>query len=70
MDPNANLAEQARLVDATEREDIMRRKELREALQNWLDHGGFVPTWKAYPAASKAFRAWQRNRIRFQDLYR
>ena len=70
MDPNANLAEQASLLDAADRHDLTRRRELREALQEWLDRRGFAPDWKAYPAATKAFRTWQRNRIKFADLYR
>lgn len=54
MDPNANLAEQRRLVahilsgkklgyDA----DAERLAELVEALDEWITHGGFLPKeWK------------------------
>lgn len=70
MDPNANLKEQQELLTATSNDDKRRRRELREALQGWLDHKGFAPTWTDYPEATKAFRVWQRSRLRFQDLHR
>lgn len=70
MDPNANLAEQSTLLGASSRYDLNRRRELREALDEWLARGGFAPDWTAYPTASKLFRKWQANRRKFQDLYR
>lgn len=70
MDPDANLKEQAALIDADTAHDRARRRELREALDEWLSRGGFAPTWTAYPAATTAFRTWCRNRAKFQDLYR
>lgn len=70
MDPNANLAEQDRLLNAETRTDKQRRSELRQALQAWIASGGFQPTWNAYPTATAAYRKWVRNAKRFQDLYR
>ena len=70
MDPCANLAEQARLLACESASDKARRRELREALSEWLAHGGFAPKWGAYPEAAKAYRAWVRDRAKFQDLYR
>ena len=70
MDPNANLAEQSRLLQAESRHDKQRRAELRRALQEWLARGGYAPTWADYPDATKAYRAWVRNSARFADLAR
>lgn len=70
MDPNANLAEQETLLTATDRTDILRRAELRRALQGWLAGDGFAPDWTKYPAATKAYRAWVRKAAKFADLYR
>ena len=70
MDPHANLSEQATLVDATGAYDKRRRAELRRALQEWLCSGGFQPTWKAFPDATKAYRKWVRESAKFADLWR
>jgi hypothetical protein len=75
MDPNANLQEQALILAAVaigtaDRSDRARLRELREALHGWLAHGGFAPAWSALPEATSAYRAWVRNRRKFQDLYR
>lgn len=73
MDPNANLKEQAELIadglpDAMS--DRRRLSELRRALFDWITGGGFEPDWRAYPAASKAYRVWLRQSRKFQDLWR
>lgn len=70
MDPNANLAEQSTLLTAEARSDKRRRSELREALLNWLNAGGFAPDWSKHPEATKAYRKWTRDRAKFADLYR
>ena len=53
MDPNATLAELRRLVDRTrermdagypELDDALRMTELIHALDEWLSHGGFLPS--------------------------
>lgn len=49
MDPNANLAEQRRIVARVTRGkasdgDLDRLAELVEALDGWLSKGGFLPT--------------------------
>lgn len=64
MDPDANLAEQNTCTDPA------RLRELRQALLQWLNRGGFAPNWKAYPAAARDFRAWRRRANKFSDLYR
>jgi len=56
MDPNANLEEQRRIVqrmlygdehNPPLEEDAVRLAELVEALDGWLDKGGFLPdAWK------------------------
>ncbi len=57
MDPDANLAEQHRLIDSLRREanegqpfdeiDVDRLLELVEALDEWLVRGGFLPkAWR------------------------
>jgi hypothetical protein len=53
MDPNANLEEQRRLVNAindardnetdVDQDDIWRLAELCEALDGWISNGGFLP---------------------------
>lgn len=49
MDPNANLAEQREITnsilngEAVQREDVMRLAELVQALDAWLESGGFLP---------------------------
>lgn len=53
MDPNANLAEQRRIIARINEgapfvEDERRLAELAEALDEWLSNGGFLP------------EAWQR----------
>lgn len=70
MDPNANLKEQNDLLNAESLSDKRRRAELRRALADWLWSGGFKPDWSKYPDAAKAFRKWQRNMVKFQDLVR
>lgn len=62
MDPNANLREQEdlqiQLWDEGKRIDYRRRTELRVALRDWLNHGGFAPDWEKYPQAARAFQQW------------
>lgn len=70
MDPNANLAEQAQLVDVQDRDDIARRRGLRISLREWTLNGGYPPDWSAFPAASLAYRRWLRQSAKFQDLAR
>lgn len=70
MDPNANLKEQAELLNATSNYDKRRRSELRQALQAWIANGGFAPDWSAYPEATKAYKQWVRDSRKFQDLWR
>jgi hypothetical protein len=79
MDPNANLQEQARLLDLNgldrlDRDlslaDKRRLRELREALQEWRNRGGFDPQWYKFPHATRAFTRWQANHRKFLDLYR
>jgi len=53
MDPNANLAEQAECTDSA------RLRELRQALLEWLQRGGFEPDWDANPEATADFNAWR-----------
>jgi hypothetical protein len=65
MDPEANLAEQERLVlygAARTRAESDRLRELRTELNNWLARGGFEPRWSQHPAAAYAFkRRYTRN---------
>jgi len=59
MDPNANLAEQDRILRARlpgERTDAGRLAELRAALAGWLHRGGFQPDWSACPTAARHWR--------------
>ena len=59
MDPNANLAEQERILneDSATR-DRSRLKDLRFALRSWLDRGGFRPSnWSECPKASAYYYA-------------
>jgi hypothetical protein len=70
MDPNANLAEQDRLLTAESNTDKRRRSELRRALLGWLTSGGFAPDWKKYPDATAAYRTWVKQSAKFQDLAR
>jgi hypothetical protein len=58
MDPNANLAEQARLWDSRDRDDKARLTELRVALYEWMAAGGFAPDWPKQPYAAVAYRVW------------
>lgn len=53
MDPDANLEEQNRLIARSNKNgylsevDALRLDELKEALKEWLDKGGFPPkAWK------------------------
>lgn len=57
MDPNANLKEQAGIISYGSIKDT-RLRELREALAEWLERGGFKPEWLAYPRASGRFFSW------------
>lgn len=50
MDPNANLAEQRRLIadmlganDEIDTGDALRLAELAQALDEWISRGGFLP---------------------------
>lgn len=71
MDPNANLKEQSELIAVVlDPVDRRRLSELRRALQQWISSGGFKPDWKAYPDATKAYRAWVSKSAKFADLYR
>lgn len=70
MDPNANLQEQHRLLTVTGGGGRARLRELREALDQWISRGGAHPVWADYPDTTRSFREWQRNRRKFQDLYR
>ena len=70
MDPNANLQEQAELLDASTLQGRRRRAELRRALQDWLARGGFAPAWQQFPTATKAYRQWVRQSAKFADLVR
>lgn len=66
MDPNANLAEQERILLARvrlyvnsrihSRAEAGRLTDLRRALFAWLHAGGFQPNWIAYPLAAKHYR--------------
>ncbi len=59
MDPNANLKEQAYLLEQPPTADRRARlKELRLALRDWLDGGGFEPDWSAYRRAAATYDAW------------
>lgn len=67
MDPNANLAEQERLLTAgdmtlrtifggattiiNDRRMNERLIDLRQALYDWIRNGGFEPDWTAAPNA-------------------
>jgi hypothetical protein len=62
MDPNANLAEIATLLDTKGALDRARRTELCRALHGWVSGGGLEPNWVAFPAASKFFKGWVRRR--------
>lgn len=65
MDPNANLAEQERILAEIPRvptsstlllrDKRARLKELRVALVDWLKAGGFEPAWSKCPKATRYF---------------
>lgn len=59
MDPNANLKEQGELIGKKKYADKARLQELREALAEWLNRGGFAPDWSAYPRTAKWYSRWQ-----------
>lgn len=69
MDPNANLAEQDRIlyraigrrIPTMTVDESDRMTELREALQSWIRADGFHPDWQAHPHATRDFRRWTRN---------
>jgi hypothetical protein len=54
MDPNANLAEQERILTSSPI-DRARLRELRDALREWLGNGGFAPDWARHPKAAKYY---------------
>lgn len=56
MDPNANLQEQERIL--TTGGDRARLRELRVALGEWLEGGGFAPDWSQAPRAARAFKGY------------
>ena len=75
MDPNANLAEQERLLtaplgttNADRRADRERLAELRDALALWLSLGGFAPAWEACPTAAAWYRQHPGQRDRHAGL--
>ena len=59
MDPNVNLQEQETILQMYANtcgpvpEANTRLRELRQALEHWIDHGGFAPEWDACPLATK-----------------
>jgi hypothetical protein len=64
MDPNANLAEQERIIVANRIGDVhihvsqetkARYLDLRTALAEWLQKGGFEPDWEQAPNARKYY---------------
>jgi hypothetical protein len=65
MDPNANLAEQERIIIRVEVDAPMRRPfkrqqaerllDLRQALYDWIRDGGFEPDWSKAPNAAKYY---------------
>lgn len=62
MDPNANLSEQSYLLGYGKDIDKVgkrRMRELRQALLEWMQRGGFEPDWAAYPEATQAFNRWR-----------
>jgi hypothetical protein len=68
MDPNANMAEQERIIRrrgirASHPGDMARMRELRAALLGWLRAGGFQPDWARYPNASEYYY-WRGEAIR------
>lgn len=63
MDPNANLAEQECILMRSPGRlrplvaDRDRFLDLRDALDGWINAGGFMPDWDEYPLASAHYRA-------------
>lgn len=62
MDPNANIQEQERIsirntggTFAPQHGDRDRLWELREALAEWLDNGGFEPDWATCPHTAAVY---------------
>jgi hypothetical protein len=59
MDPNANLAEQERIIRGMKAkahpEDRYRLRALRASLCDWLRAGGFEPEWHRFNRASVYF---------------
>lgn len=71
MDPNANLQSQAYLIKGSLDAYAKRRLlELRQALQEWLAHGGFEPLWEEFPEASIAYHAWKQAKIHMGHIAR
>jgi hypothetical protein len=60
MDPNANILEQERLLEAPRgQRDLPRLQELRQAFRDWCLAGGFRPsaeTWAACPRACRYYK--------------
>lgn len=73
MDPEANLAEQESILTALRaatpdevramriRGERERLRELRDALLDWLNAGGFEPDWLKYPQAADFYEQRARN---------
>ncbi len=62
MDPNANLAEQERIINNAKANGVVsvvsrnpRLRELRLALAEWMNRGGFEPDWTAAPNAAQYY---------------
>lgn len=72
MDPNANLAEQDRILakppcasadplghGLLSSYDRYRLYDLRVALRDWIAGRGFEPDWQAYPNAARYYQRWR-----------
>lgn len=62
MDPNANLKEQAEIINVSfpdrTRDQSLRLIELRKALRSWIERGGYPPEWHAHPRAAQYYFRW------------
>lgn len=56
MDPNATVTQ---IADALREGDMDRANELREALSEWLDTGGFDPDWTSADAIYMQDHLWK-----------